>query len=149
MKSILFVLALVLAASFPARAAAPVTSGGAPTVFIQSVGDWDLQWISIDNSGNDLYLFAPAGSQVSLSSVAVNPAALAAGGSALGSVTLSGAAPAGGVTVTLSSDHTDVATVPASVTLAEGASSAQFTVHGGAVTATASATITASYGGVT
>ena len=44
-------------------------------------------------------------------------------------VRLSSPAPAGGVVVDLSSDHTYVATVPSSVTVRAGATSTNFTVN--------------------
>jgi hypothetical protein len=58
---------------------------------------------------------------------------------ATGNLTVSLPAPAGagGVLVTLASDDTDVATVPASVTVAAGASSAVFQVTAGAIAGTA------------
>ena len=57
-------------------------------------------------------------------------------------VQISTAAPAGGVTVSLTSSNTAVATVPATATIAAGALSANFTVQAG-TTATGSSTITA------
>ncbi|MFO7691393.1 MAG: Calx-beta domain-containing protein [Cryobacterium sp.] len=64
---------------------------------------------------------------------------------ATGNLTVSIPAPAGagGVVVTLASDDTDVATVPASVTIAAGASSAAFQVTAGATAGTAQITATA------
>ena len=64
---------------------------------------------------------------------------------ATGNLTVSLTAPAGagGVVVTLASDDTDVATVPASVTVAEGALSAVFQVTAGAIAGTAQITATA------
>jgi hypothetical protein len=69
-----------------------------------------------------------------------------AGGKSEGTVTLSSPAPAGGALVTLSSDNTAAATVPASVTVEEGATTAKFTVNTGAVTAPGLANISATYG---
>ena len=68
------------------------------------------------------------------------------GSTSIGTVTLSSAAPTGGVIVTLSSDNTAVATVPASVTIEEGSTTATFAVKTGAVTAPSSANISATYG---
>ena len=64
---------------------------------------------------------------------------------ATGNLTVSLPAPAGagGVVVTLASDDTDVATVPASVTVAAGAASAVFQVTAGAIAGTAQVTATA------
>jgi trimeric autotransporter adhesin len=75
--------------------------------------------------------------------VAFNPASLGvtAGTSQNATLVLSAAAPAGGVTVNLSSSNTGVATVPASVTFSPGATSVSVPVTGVAV---GSATIHAS-----
>src|SRR6266446_3731163 len=60
----------------------------------------------------------------SLASVSVNPASVTGGNSSTGTVTLSGPAPSGGAQVALSSSNTTAARVPASVTVAAGATSA-------------------------
>jgi hypothetical protein len=65
-----------------------------------------------------------------------------------GTVTLNAAAPSGGFAVTLSSSNPGLASVPPSVTVAAGATSANFTVTTTAVNDTRSATITATGGGV-
>ena len=84
---------------------------------------------------------------VTVSSVSLNPATVTGGASSTGTVTLSSAAPAGGVVVTLTSSNTAVATVPASVTVAAGATSATFTVTTLAVSGTTSVTISGTYSG--
>jgi hypothetical protein len=91
----------------------------------------------------------PPPGPVTLSSLTLTPTSVTGGASSQGRVTLSGAAPSGGAQVTLSSGNTAAATVPASVTVAAGATSATFTVTSRSVTASTSATINASYGGVT
>jgi hypothetical protein len=80
--------------------------------------------------------------------VTLSPTSVAGGTSSQGVVTLTGAAPSGGAVVTLSSSNTAVATVPASVTVAGGATNATFTVSTQTVTASTAATISAAYGGV-
>src|SRR5467141_2679163 len=90
----------------------------------------------------------PPGS-ATLSSVALNPTSMTGGSPSTGTVSLSGPAPSGGAAVSLSSDNTTAATVPASLTVAAGASSATFTVSTSAVTASTPVTISASYAGVT
>jgi hypothetical protein len=82
-----------------------------------------------------------------LSSLSLNPISVTGGNSSTGTVTLSGAAPAGGAQVTLSSSNTAAAMVPSSVTVAAGATSANFTATTSTVTASTPVTITASYGG--
>jgi hypothetical protein len=83
----------------------------------------------------------------SLSSLAVNPTSVTGGSNSQGTVTLSSAAPAGGLTVTLSSSD-PVAGVPANVTVAQGATSAAFTIVTSAVSSSTPATITGSDGEV-
>ncbi len=81
-----------------------------------------------------------------LSSLTLNPTSVVGGNSSQGTVTLSGAAPPGGAVVNLSSSNTTVATVPPSVTVLAGATSATFTVTTSAVAAPTSVTISATYG---
>ncbi len=81
-----------------------------------------------------------------LSSVALSPSSVFGGSSPQGTITLAGPAPAGGAVVTLASNNTAVATVPASITVAAGASSGTFTVSTVSVTATTAVTISAIYG---
>jgi hypothetical protein len=82
-----------------------------------------------------------------VSAVTVSPASVAGGTAASGTVTLNAAAPSGGVVVTLSSSNTSAATVPPSVTVAQGQVSASFTVTTLTVGADAGVTITATGGG--
>lgn len=91
----------------------------------------------------------PAASGPTLSSVGLNPGTVVGGNTSQGTVTLSGAAPSGGAVVTLSSGNTGVATVPASVTVAAGATSATFTVTSATVSANQSVTISGTYNGTT
>ena len=86
---------------------------------------------------------------VTLSALALNPTSVTGGGSAQGTVTLSGAAPSGGAAVTLTSGNATAAPVPASVTVPAGATSATFTVTTRSVTSSTPVTISAAYGGVT
>src|SRR5262249_16875724 len=62
----------------------------------------------------------------SLSTVAVSPISVVGGNPATGTVTLTAGAPAGGAVVSLSSANPAVASVPASVTVAAGPTSATF-----------------------
>jgi len=89
----------------------------------------------------------PGPGSPTVSSVTLSPMSVTGGSPSTGTVNLSGPAPSGGAAVNLSSSSS-AATVPASVTLAYGASSANFTVNTNAVTASTPVTITASYGGV-
>jgi hypothetical protein len=86
---------------------------------------------------------APSGP--SLSGVSLTVASVAPGGNGQGIVILTGPADAAGDTVTLSSSTTAVATVPASVTVLGGLSSAQFNLTAVGVGTTI---ITASFNGI-
>ncbi len=86
-------------------------------------------------------------SAVTLSSLTLNPTTVQGGNSSTGTVTLSGPAPAGGAVVALSSSNTSVATVPSSVTVSGGATSASFTVRTQRVNSTTTVTISGSYSG--
>jgi hypothetical protein len=82
-----------------------------------------------------------------LTSVTVNPSSVVGGQSAMGTVTLTSAAPAGGAAVNLSSANS-VASVPPSVTVVAGATAANFPVTTRSVTATTTLSISAAYDGV-
>ena len=85
---------------------------------------------------------------LTVSSVTLSPSAVLGGSvNSTGTVTINGAAPAGGVTVTLTSGNTSAATVPASVVIAQGATTATFTVTSLVVTSTTPVVITGSYNG--
>ncbi len=93
-----------------------------------------------------LSVLAPAGAPT-LTGVAVNPTTVAGGGGSTGTVTLSGAALAGGAVVSLAS-NTSMATVPATVTVAAGATSGQFAVGTLPVSTDTVATLSATLGGI-
>jgi len=85
-----------------------------------------------------------------LSSLTLNPSSVIGGAqSSTGRVTLSSPAPAGGVTVMLSSSNPGVASVPSSVVVPAGATTATFTVRTSAVLISTSVTISASYNSAT
>ncbi|GIV04439.1 MAG: hypothetical protein KatS3mg016_0014 [Fimbriimonadales bacterium] len=86
--------------------------------------------------------------QPSLNTLSLNPTSVVGGNSSTGTVTLTAAAPSGGFVVNLSSSNPSVASVPSSVTVPAGATSANFTVSTAAVSTSTSVTITASAGGV-
>ncbi len=80
--------------------------------------------------------------------VVINPNVVVGGTATQGTVTLSGKAPTGGRTVTLASNKTNVATVPASVLVSAGQSSANFTVTTFGVNANQGVVVTATTGAV-
>ena len=83
-----------------------------------------------------------------LSSLTLQPSLVRGPATSQGTVTLSGAAPAGGVQIRLASSNTNVATLPASVTVRAGARSATFTVQATRVRTSTNLTISASLGTV-
>jgi hypothetical protein len=81
-----------------------------------------------------------------LSSMSLSSSSVVGGNTVNGTATLTGAAPAGGASVSLSGSDPAV-TVPASVTVQAGSTSATFTISTRAVGGTIAATISGSYGG--
>ena len=79
-------------------------------------------------------------------SVALSPSSVLGGTSSAGTVTLTGPAPSGGSVVTLTSSNTAAAQVPASVTVASGATTATFTITTSGVASNASVTISGTHG---
>lgn len=85
-----------------------------------------------------------------LSLLTVSPASVAGTLNSVGKVTLSGAAPAGGIVVSVSSSNPAVANpAVSSVTVAAGATTASFTITTTSVTASTQVTISATLGAVT
>jgi hypothetical protein len=84
----------------------------------------------------------------SLATLAMSPDTVTGGAPSTGTVTLTSAAPAGGVVVTLTSGAVAV-TVPASVTVAEGATTATFVASTSTVAAPVSVTLGATLAGTT
>jgi subtilase family serine protease len=84
--------------------------------------------------------------QPSLTAITVTPSSVAGGSSAVLAMTLSGPAPSGGATVSLSSSNAAFP-VPASVVVPAGANGAQLSVRTATVTASIPATVTATYNG--
>jgi hypothetical protein len=97
--------------------------------------------------------FTPSSSSTttpaSLSSVAVSPTSVVGGNGSTGTVRLTSAAPSGGALISLSSSNTTAATMPSSVTIAAGATSATFAVTTSTVTSSTPVTISAAYSGTT
>ncbi len=80
-----------------------------------------------------------------LTGLTLAPFGVVGGQSSTGTVTLGGPAPSGGAIVALASSNSSVASVPATVTVPGGATSASFIVSTKRVNRTKTATITASY----
>jgi len=82
---------------------------------------------------------------LAVAGVSVSPQGVTAGNSATGKVTLDGNAPTGGVVVTLTS-YSAAATIPATITVAAGDTTATFNLSTSAVTQQTEAKITAALG---
>jgi hypothetical protein len=100
-------------------------------------------------------LIITAGGPATEGSVTINPSDLVGGKAAAGTVSLSGAAPPGGATVALSKSLSNggtgavPATIPASVSIPAGQTSASFTIGTSSVTATTTVRISATFNGTT
>ena len=105
--------------------------------------------------GVQTLLLITAGGPTGVSGLSMNPVDLVGGASSTGTVTLSAAAPSGGAVVTLSkafsngSPGTVPVTIPASVTVPAGQTSASFPIATSSVTATTNVRITAAFNGST
>ena len=105
--------------------------------------------ISATYSGNTVSSNLTVIPVTTVASLALNPTSVVGNTSSVGTVTLSAAAPTGGIVVNLSSNNSSVASVPTSVTVAAGSTTATFTVTTSSVSAQTSVTITAAYGNST
>ncbi|MDR3688055.1 MAG: hypothetical protein P4L46_01660 [Fimbriimonas sp.] len=102
--------------------------------------------LTVTASLNQSQKTAPLAIQApTLTSLTLAPSTVVGGTTSTGTATLTGNAPAGGITVTLSSSSTS-ATVPAFVSIVAGSKSAQFTITTSAVTSNTSSTITGTVG---
>src|SRR6184192_1345376 len=134
------------------RGTMTVASGEGGNAVIYMISATAFVAVSLNDPNPAVLLFelSPTSSpSVTLSTVSLNPTTVTGGDSSTGTVTLSGPAPSGGAQVALSSNDTSVATVPSSVTVAAGATSATFTVSTNAVSASTTVAISAIYAGVT
>lgn len=90
-----------------------------------------------------------APSSAALSKVSLSPNSILGGANSIGTVTLVGKAPAGGVIVSITSDDYTLATPPISVTVPEGKSSASFVISTAEVSAQKAVVISARLGSAT
>ena len=123
----------------------PVTSQFNMNIFADLAG----------SPGQSALLLITPGGPTTLSAVSTNPVDLVGGASSTGTVTLSGAAPSGGAVVTLSKAFSNGGTgtvpitIPASVTVLAGHTTATFTIGTSAVNATTAVRISATFSGAT
>ena len=130
------------------RGTMAVTSGSGGSAVVYMVSPSKFVVLSTSDPNPAVWIFEQASAPPTLSLLLLNPASVLGGvQSSTGTLTLNGAAPAGGAKVLLSSSNPAVVQVPASVTVPAGATSAIFTVTTSAVSASTQSTISASYGG--
>ena len=132
------------------RGAMTVSSGTGGGAVVYVISTSKFVTVSTNDPNPAVMIFEQSSPLPTLSSLTLNPTSVIGGAqSSTGTVTLSAPAPAGGAQIVLSSSNTGAASVPSSVTVAAGATSATFTTSTSAVAASTSVTISAAYGGVT
>ncbi len=107
-----------------------------------------IEFAVADAAGNYGYSAITGVSTPTPKKLSISPSTVVGGLTTTGTVTLTGAAPTGGATVTLTNTN-PAAVVPSSVTVAGGASTATFTITTSLVTATKTGTVKGTYGGAT
>jgi hypothetical protein len=115
------------------------------TVSSTTIGNITASYAGV-NKSTTLTVNPPA--PAALSSLTLNPTKVVGGSSSVGTVSLNKITPQAGV-VTLSSNNPTKAVVPANVTVPAGASAATFNIATTPTNKKVSASITASYSGVT
>lgn len=117
-------------------------TGGFPGLYVSA--------IATHAATGDTSEFSQAAANPSplFAALSLNPASVKGGTPSTGTITLSSPAPAGGATISLSSSSTAVATVPKTVKVAAGKTTATFTVKTKAVTSSKSVTIKGTHYGV-
>src|SRR6266478_2571596 len=138
----------VSSSSTNGRGTMTVTSGSGGSAVVYVISPSKFVVVPLNDPNPAVLIFEQSSPTPTLSSLTLNPSSVTGGNFSTGTVTLNAPAPSGGAIVSLSSSNTSVATVPSSVTVAGGATSAAFTVSTNQVGASTSVTISASYGGV-
>ena len=142
---------LTISITVPATATVPgaiIPVTGLYTVGAESYGGQQISHVQVSR-GHTIILPVTPPPPISVYSLTLNPTSVTGGGPqpSIGTVMLSGLAPAGGTQVTLSSSSAS-ASVPASVTVPAGSTTATFTISTSAVATSTVVTIAASYGGL-
>lgn len=143
---------VALSSSNPSVAAVPanvtIPAGSASGTFMVTTSAVSVQSsASISATYNGTQSSILTVNPLMLTSISLNPTMVAGGATSTATIRLSGAAPAGGVVIALSSSSTSIATVPASTTVLAGSTSGTFTVSANAVTSTMSVTISGTLNG--
>ena len=141
---------LTISITVPATASVPsaiIPITGLYTVGAESYGGQQISHVPVSR-GQTITLPVTPAPPISLYSLTLNPTSVTGGGPqpSIGTVTLSGLAPAGGTQVSLSSSSA-LASIPPSVVVPAESTTATFTVNTSAVATSTVITISASYGG--
>jgi hypothetical protein len=131
----------------PANATATNFVVNTSAVSSTTVGNITATYAGV-NKSSTLTVTAPASTPAALASLTLNPTTVVGGSSSVGTVTFDKATTSA-LVVTLASNKPTKASIPASVTVPAGASSATFNIATTRVSKRTSANITASYSGVT
>src|SRR2546425_249316 len=131
------------------RGSVTITSPSSQSALAYIISPSRFVILPLGDPNPSVWLFEQSSTPSTLSSLTLSPSSVTGGNSSTGTVMLSVPAPSGDAVVSLSSSDASVATVPSSVTVPAGATTATFTVNTSTVTTSALVTISASYGGVT
>jgi hypothetical protein len=124
---------------------------GLPNVIVDDlVAVPGTRYLNAGTYGRGMWrLYLPTAAPATLASLELSTSSVRQGGTVTGTVTLTAAAPVVGATVLLSSTNTSLVSLPSSVNIAPGATSATFTISASAkITTSGSTVITAQYDGV-
>ena len=138
------------------RGTMTITSGSGGSAVVYVISPKNFVAVPLNDPNPAIWNFqsapapAPPPVPATLSLLTLSPTSVIGGvQSSKGTVTLTAPAPTGGAQVLLSSSDPAAASVPSSVTVSSGATSATFTVNTSIVLISTSASITASYNGTT
>jgi hypothetical protein len=135
-------------ASVPASVTVP--AGATSATFTVTTFPVGVTTVQLSATLGSVTQFASLGitNAPTLSTLTLSPSTVMGGNTSTGTVTLSAAAPSGGVVVTLNDDSA-VASMPTSVTVAAGSTSGTFSVTTSAVTTQTPVIVSAMSGGIT
>jgi hypothetical protein len=121
-----------------------LTMNGTPVTFsTQTIKGVQYAFFS---AASGLYQATYGAPTSSLASITLKPNSVVGGNSSTGTATLSGVAPSGGAVINLFSSNAAAARVPATITLAAGATSGTFGVSTSSVSSSTVVTISGTYG---
>ena len=152
-RGLMFTRSTDSARTFSARQQIAGAVGQNVTAVVDSGGNIYTAWSQLVSTGNgDIFLSrgtVPSLTTVYLTSLRLGSSNVTGGNSTVSTVTLSGAAPAGGTIVSFASGNPSVASVPGFVTIPAGKRKGTFNLVTNAVASSTPVSIAASFSGVT